>query len=42
MLAGEWGLDGIAEWVAANGINPAPKSGKQEYLENVINRFVSR
>ncbi len=42
MLAGEWGLDGIAEWVEANGINPAPKSGKQEYLENVVNRFASR
>ncbi len=42
MLAGKRGLDEIAAWVESAGVNPAPKSGKQEYLEYVVNRFVSR
>ncbi|WP_136656570.1 xylose isomerase [Nitratireductor sp. XY-223] len=40
MLAGETGLEAIAERVVAENINPAPKSGRQEYLENVVNRYV--
>ena len=32
-------LDGLASQVEANGINPAPRSGKQERLENIVNRF---
>lgn len=42
MLAGKRGLDEIAAWVESAGINPALRSGKQELLENVVNRFVSR
>lgn len=38
MLAG--GLDGTFEDVMSGKINPAPKSGRQEILENYVNRFV--
>ena len=40
MLKGERTLEEIAARVEAEGINPQPKSGRQEYLENLINRFV--
>jgi xylose isomerase len=40
MLKGERSLDQIAQWVAAENINPQPRSGQQEYLENLVNRFV--
>ena len=33
-------LDGITAKVAAEDINPAPRSGQQEILENIVNRFV--
>ncbi|KKL64515.1 hypothetical protein LCGC14_2164190, partial [marine sediment metagenome] len=37
-------LDGdlatIAAQVAKDGINPQPRSGRQEILENIVNRFV--
>ena len=33
-------LEEIADRVAAGGIDPAPRSGRQEMLENLINRFV--
>ncbi|NOD63787.1 MULTISPECIES: xylose isomerase [unclassified Ruegeria] len=34
------GLDEIAARVLAEGINPQPRSGRQEILENYVNRFV--
>jgi xylose isomerase len=40
MLKGEVSLDEIAARVEAQGINPKPRSGRQEYLENLVNRFV--
>jgi xylose isomerase len=33
-------LDSIAERVLAENINPEPRSGRQERLENYVNRFV--
>ena len=39
MLASE-SLADIAARVEASNINPQPKSGQQEYLENLVNRFV--
>ncbi len=39
MLASE-GLDAIAARVAGAGIAPEPRSGRQERLENLVNRFV--
>ncbi len=39
MLA-ESSLEAIAERVVKDAINPQPVSGRQEYLENVVNRYV--
>ena len=33
-------LDSITDRVKAEGINPTPRSGQQEILENYVNRFV--
>ncbi|MAM62893.1 xylose isomerase [Maritimibacter sp. UBA3975] len=33
-------LDTIAERVLAEGIDPQPRSGRQEILENIVNRYV--
>lgn len=40
MLKGDVTLADIAERVASNDINPRPCSGRQEQLENVVNRYV--
>ena len=40
MLTGKATLASIADRVVKENINPQPKSGRQEYLENLINRFV--
>ena len=33
-------LDDLAQIVHAQGISPQPRSGRQERLENIVNRFV--
>ncbi|MEM6462513.1 MAG: xylose isomerase [Pseudomonadota bacterium] len=40
MLAGDQGLEAIAARVTENAINPKARSGRQEYLENIVNRYV--
>jgi xylose isomerase len=40
MLAGKRSLSEIAERVEKKNINPQPRSGKQELLENIVNRYV--
>jgi xylose isomerase len=40
MLSGKETLESIAGRVVAQNINPEPKSGKQELLENIVNRYV--
>jgi xylose isomerase len=40
MLAGKRGLDEIAARVEKQGVNPKPRSGRQELLENIVNRYV--
>jgi xylose isomerase len=40
MLSGGYGLADIEAYVRAADVNPKPVSGKQEYLENLINRYV--
>ncbi len=40
MLAGERSLADIADAALASGLNPQPRSGRQEYLESLVNRFV--
>jgi xylose isomerase len=39
MLTGET-LESIAARVEKNDVNPEPKSGRQELLENIVNRYV--
>src|SRR5450631_242685 len=39
MLAGKRSLGDIAKRVAEKKIDPKPRSGRQEYLENLLNRF---
>jgi len=40
MLSGKRSLADIAARVEKDNVNPQPKSGRQEYLENLVNRFV--
>jgi len=40
MLSGRRTLEEIASRVVADRIEPQPKSGRQEYLENIVNRYV--
>ena len=40
MLNGALGLDDIAAHVLQNDINPRPRSGAQEKLENIVNKYV--
>ena len=40
MLEGGSTLEQIAEYVETTDLNPQPRSGKQEILENYVNRFV--
>ena len=40
MLAGKRSLADIAERVERDGLDPKPRSGRQEFLENLVNRFV--
>ena len=40
MLSGERSLDDIAARVVSDKIEPEPRSGRQEWLENVVNRYV--
>lgn len=40
MLDGTLSLAEIAAKVEKDNINPQPRSGRQEYLENLVNRFV--
>jgi xylose isomerase len=40
MLSGKRTLEDIAERVVKEGIEPEPRSGRQELLENIVNRYV--
>ena len=40
MLSGKESLDAIAKRVEDKNIQPQPRSGRQEYLENIVNRYV--
>ena len=39
ILAGEKSLDDLAGLVEDRGLEPEPRSGRQEYLENLVNRY---
>jgi xylose isomerase len=40
MLGGKVSLEEIAGRVSREGVDPQPKSGRQEFLENLLNRFL--
>ena len=40
MLAGQRSLEDISARVLARAIEPRPRSGRQEFLENIVNRYV--
>ena len=40
MLDGSYTLEDIANWVEADNVNPSPQSGRQEYLENLVNQYL--
>lgn len=40
VLRGEYSLSEIAHHVESRDINPQPRSGKQELMENIVNRYV--
>ncbi len=39
MLTGEYGLEELDHYVRKAGIDPEPRSGRQERLENLVNRY---
>jgi len=40
IMAGDHSLDSLSELVLDNNINPKQESGRQELLENIVNRYV--
>lgn len=40
MLSGQRTLEDVARRVIKDAVDPQPRSGKQEWLENVVNRYV--
>ncbi len=42
VLAGRVSLKDISDAALANNVAPVPHSGRQEYLENLVSRYVSR
>lgn len=41
VLEGKASLDTLARWVESESIEPKPLSGRQEYLENLLNRYTN-
>jgi xylose isomerase len=40
MLAGQRSLADLADRALAPGFDPKPRSGRQEYLESLVNQYV--
>jgi xylose isomerase len=40
MLSGKSNLEAISNAAVADGINPQPRSGRQEYAENLVSRYI--
>lgn len=40
ILSGSLGLDGVAQHVLDRNLDVSPRSGRQEYLENLLNQFL--
>lgn len=41
-MAGDFNLESLAEHAFTNELNPQAVSGRQEMLENIVNRFIYR
>ncbi len=41
ILSGDMGLGDVADHALAHNLNPAPRSGRQEMLENLVSRYVA-
>ena len=39
LLAGQWTLDRVAARTLERNLDPEPRSGRQEFLENLLNRY---
>jgi xylose isomerase len=40
MLSGATNLEAISDAAVAAKIDPQPRSGKQEYVENIVSRYI--
>jgi xylose isomerase len=40
ILGGKLSLSDLSEHVLGKGLDPKPRSGRQEYLENLVNRYL--
>ena len=40
ILSGGSSLEALEAYVLGGNVNPQPRSGRQEFLENVVNRYV--
>jgi xylose isomerase len=40
MLSGKMDLEAISDAAVAGGIDPHPRSGRQEYVENLVSRYI--
>ena len=40
ILAGQRSLADLADRALADGLDPQPRSGRQEYLESLVNRYI--
>ena len=40
ILAGQRSLADLADRALGSGFDPQPRSGRQEYLESLVNRYV--
>jgi xylose isomerase len=40
MLSGNMSLESIADAVVSTGVDPQPRSGRQEYVENLVSRYI--
>ena len=40
MLDSGFGLEDLTEFVLANSLDPEPRSGRQERLENLVNSYL--
>ena len=40
MISGKGSLEAISDAAVAAGIDPLPRSGRQEYVENLVSRYI--